>query len=137
VLTLSGVAETSSGEPGSARPVDPRLLHDNERTLLAWVRTGLSLITFGFVLVRVEAWLHATARPGAVLPRSIGTDWIGVGFIAVGSLANGLALLRFLRTRRALRSGAELPTDIFPIAFTAVVTLLGVTLALYILTRLG
>jgi len=29
---------------------DPRTLQANERTLLAWLRTGLALITFGFVI---------------------------------------------------------------------------------------
>jgi putative membrane protein len=39
-------------------PVDPRQLQANERTLLAWVRTGLALVTFGFVVAGIGAWLR-------------------------------------------------------------------------------
>jgi putative membrane protein len=127
--------QASSGESGSTQP-DSRLLQANERTLLAWVRTGLTLVGFGFVLARVDAWLHGISPPGVVMHRSPATDWIGVGFVAVGLLGNGLAILRFVRTQRALRRGLELPTDVFPIAFAAIVTLLGVALAVYVISRL-
>ena len=111
------------------------MLHANERTLLAWLRTGLALVAFGFLLERVDAWLPTTPSGGAA-SGSIGTAWIGVGFIALGSLANGLAILRFVRTRRALRMGADLPTDVLPIAIAAIVTLLGAALTVYVLTKL-
>jgi putative membrane protein len=113
------------------------MLHANERTLLAWLRTGLALVALGFVLARVDAWLLATAPPDVKVPGSVGTAWIGVGFVALGSLASGLAILRFVRTRRALRMGAELPSDAFPIAIAAVVALLAAVLAVLVLTRLA
>jgi putative membrane protein len=127
------MAETA--EPGSAQRVDSRLLHANERTLLAWLRTGLALVAFGFLLERVDSWLSTAPADGAVAG-SVGTAWIGVGFVALGSLANGLAILRFVHTRRALRMGADLPTDVFPIAIAAIVTLLGAALTVYLLAKL-
>jgi branched-chain amino acid transport system ATP-binding protein len=46
-----------SGEPSAPRPPpvarDPRTLQANERTLLAWLRTGVSLITFGFAIAQL------------------------------------------------------------------------------------
>jgi putative membrane protein len=111
------------------------LLHANERTLLAWLRTGLALVAFGFLLERVDSWLSAVPADGAVAG-SLGTAWIGVGFVALGSLANGLAILRFVRTRRALRMGADMPTDVFPIAVAAIVTSLGAALTVYLLAKL-
>lgn len=131
---LERVAEPT-GEPGARRP-DSRILQANERTLLAWLRTALALITFGFVLARVDAWLHGIARSDAPVRESPATAWIGAGFIALGLLANALAIVRFVRTGRALRKGADLPTDAFPVAFAAVSTLLGVMLAVYLIARL-
>jgi len=32
--------------------IDPRVLYAAERTLLAWIRTGLALMGFGFVVAR-------------------------------------------------------------------------------------
>ena len=75
------MVETASGEFRSPRP-DSRNLQANERTLLAWLRTGLALITFGFVLSRIDAWLHGIALPDAAVHGSVATAWIGAGFIA-------------------------------------------------------
>lgn len=126
---------TPSAEP--ERTVDPRLFQANERTLLAWVRTGLGLIAFGFVLERVDGWLCAMAPADVAVARSAGTAWIGVGFVVLGFLANSLAILRFVRSRRALRIGAALPTDLFPIAFAAGLTMLGAALAIYLIVKLA
>ena len=131
------VAEPSTHSPKPAPSVDSRLLQANERTLLAWVRTGLGLIAFGFVLERVDGWLCSRAPAGVAVARSAGTAWIGVGFIVLGLLANSLAILRFVRSRRALQTGAALPTDLFPIAFAGGLTLLGAALGIYLIVKLA
>lgn len=113
------------------------MLQANERTLLAWVRTGLALVAFGFLLARVDAWLHGIALPDTALHESAATAWFGAGFVALGLLANGLAIVRFVRTGRALRAGTVLPRDALPVAFAAVSTLLGVMLAVYLIARLA
>jgi len=95
------------------------------------------LIAFGFVLERVDGWLCAMAPGDGRVARSTGTAWIGVGFVILGLLANSLAILRFVRSRRALRTGAALPADRFPIAFAAGLTMLGAALALYLIVKLA
>lgn len=37
---------------------DPRLYMAAERTFLAWIRTSISLITFGFVLEKFDYFLY-------------------------------------------------------------------------------
>jgi putative membrane protein len=85
---------------------DPRTLQANERTLLAWLRTGLSLITFGFVIAKTAVWLRvedAAARAGV-------SQRVGTLFIFLGAAAEVLGLVRYLRVKRALLAGRSVPT---------------------------
>lgn len=121
-----------SGPDGRA-PVDPRLAQANERTMLAWIRTGLALIAFGFVVARLGVWIalasDATGRPGPE------TTWVGTLFVALGTVANGAAVARYRAARRAIRAGRELDEGPFPWLFAVAVTALGGGLGLYLVLR--
>ena len=80
---------------------DLRVLQANERTLLAWVRTGVALMAFGFVVARAGAWLRYLA------PERAGGGghfaWVGVAFVALGTLATAVSSVQHMRVRRAIR----------------------------------
>ena len=116
---------------------DPRVLQANERTLLAWVRTGIALMTLGFVVARIGVWLRAlaeTSRAQDVHP--FGTAWIGAAFVALGAGANAMSLWRYLKVRRAILSGHNIVDDRFPIVFTILVIALGTVIGAYLVARL-
>ncbi len=72
----------------------------NERTLLAWVRTGVSLISFGLVIQRV----------GAELGSSPGISGIfGIGLAGLGCLTLVMGTVQFLRSRRGIATNNFVP----------------------------
>jgi putative membrane protein len=88
--------------PPTPSPPDTRLRDHaaNERTLLAWVRTGIALMAFGFALARFGLFLREVALVGQVqAPHRAGTAWFGVVFVVLGLLSNAVATLRFARAR--------------------------------------
>jgi putative membrane protein len=127
-----------SDESGSDRTfrVDPRLLQANERTMLAWMRTGIALMTFGFVIARIGVWLRALGAATHAEPDALGTAWIGGVFVVLGVAGNALAIRRFLVTRKAIRCGNDIRDDSFPVVFAAIVTVIGAALGGYLLVRL-
>jgi putative membrane protein len=61
-----------------------------ERSLMAWIRTALSMIAFGFTLYKFLQALHAQSpvpvlRPNA--PRNVGLLLVGIGTFAVAVAA--------------------------------------------------
>ena len=58
-----------------------------ERTLMAWLRTAVALIGFGFTIVQVFEWLQSKAPSKPVLvpdaPRDLGLALIGAGVLGI------------------------------------------------------
>ena len=120
---------------------DPRVYLAAERTLLAWVRTGLALMGFGFVVARFGLFLHELAEVrGTTLPaaRGSGSLWIGVTLVVFGVLVNALAAADHVRNVRAFRRGDTSPSTKSAAAVVLAVLLaaLGVGMAVYLL-RVG
>lgn len=77
----------------------------NERTYLAWVRTGISIIAFGFVLERFSLFLHTVSESfGDKSPVEIsrGGREAGLAMVLAGLLALVVATWRFAATQRKL-----------------------------------
>lgn len=87
---------------------DPRVLFAAERTLLAWNRTSLSLIAFGFVVERAGLLIQALAPAGVHIAQAKLTFWLGLSFIAIGSFTSGYSARQYSVVLRTLNP-AEFP----------------------------
>jgi putative membrane protein len=61
----------------------------NERTFLAWIRTSIALMGFGFVIVKFSLFIHQISvafGENAVLPDKGYSATIGVIMVALGAL---------------------------------------------------
>ena len=82
----------------------------NERTFLAWIRTGLAVAAFGFFLIRLNIFLDAAGGgsiphlaaedAGAVVP--VATRYAGLAMVAIGIAIIARSGFAFERTRRAI-----------------------------------
>lgn len=109
-----------------------------ERTFLAWIRTGLALMGFGFVVARFGLFLQQLQiieRTPA--QRSYGLSlWLGTALIAAGIIVNVFAGWQHVRLVRELDRGtASHPrssTQAVLIAFF--LALVGLTMAIYLVS---
>ncbi len=110
--------------------VDLRILQANERTLLAWVRTSLALMAFGFVVARISPLL----REAEIQRSGSWPVWIGAAFLVLGTICNIAASVRYIRIRAAVLEGRSiLPGRTAALSLALGLALLGGLLATHVL----
>ncbi len=119
-------------------PEDPRVYFAAERTMLAWVRTGLSAMGLGVVVAKFALFLSyistAHEKDPVMAERVARSELVGLVLVALGTATCIAAVVQFRRFARTLVA-AELPqryatgvADILGWAFAAI----GLFLALYL-----
>ena len=78
----------------------------NERTLLSWVRTGISLISIGLVVERAGALVDASMRVGS----TSASELFGLALALLGALTLIIGTIQFLRNRRRISTGEFVPS---------------------------
>ncbi len=101
----------------------------NERTYLAWMRSGIALMGFGVLIVRLRI-----LRP-PLAPQPPGNGWkLGLAFALVGILTVLLSTQHYFAVRRDIDEDSYQPPDRWVILSSLAVTLLGGGVIYYVFT---
>ena len=114
---------------------DPRVYFAAERTLLAWIRTGITVMGLGFVVARFGIFLQYVSH-GADQHHKHGLGLgIGVTFIILGSLACIIASIQFRRFLANLAEAEKPPRYLISFAPWSAYTIAsaGLALSVYLL----
>jgi len=101
----------------------------NERTYLAWVRTGLVVITLGFAVARFGLALATVVE---VLPGIRYSSVVGISLVLLGGVVELFAFQRYRNNQKTISSDTYKPTSSAEAVLSAVIFLL----AILILARL-
>lgn len=109
-----------------------------ERTVLAWIRTGLALMGFGFVVARFGLFLQQLQVIQHALPaQSYGlSEWFGTSLIASGVIVNVYSGWRYSQLVRKLNRGET--THPYPsiqaVAMAVFLALVGLAMVIYLIS---
>ncbi len=112
----------------------------NERTFLAWVRTAIAVMAFGFLIVRFDIFLammasSAQSHPFVLHGQKFANE-VGLAFILLGFAMVAVATIRFFRIAKDIDKDEAVPSSgsLFDLGLASLLLLLGLSLFLY-LTR--
>ena len=113
---------------------DPRIYLAVERTLLAWIRTGLAMMGFGFVVARFGLFLRELGTVAPNIPvKSTGFSlWTGTALVFV---VNAVSTVQYLHTVRDLNEGRDTSgrPSTLAVALAVVLCIVGTAMAFYLL----
>ncbi|MGB7088280.1 MAG: DUF202 domain-containing protein [Phormidesmis sp.] len=102
----------------------------NERTFLAWLRTSIALIGFGFAIARFGIFLKQISfvmkQPIAVNHPLFNSQSLGISLVVLGVVVIGLAAWRYGVTFRQIEQNNYRPNPWMVWTMTGVVMLLGI-----------
>ena len=128
-------------DSGIIKPQDAREHLANERTLLAWIRTSIGIIAFGFVVVKFSLFIKQISlllgENAPHLPQQGYSSMIGILLVAVGAMVLLFSYLKYKQTEKQLNNQAFKSSSKLIFSLTIIIFSISVLLILYLIENIG
>lgn len=118
----------------------PRRTHlANERTLLAWIRTAIAIMAFGFLVAKLclLTRLLSETHPAAATFQSDIPLYLGAGIIAIGGLLGMFAVVRHYKIKRQIDEDTFSPSILLDIMVALILLMISAFVMFYLIHLLG
>ena len=108
----------------------------NERTFLAWIRTSIALMGFGFVIVKFSLFLKQLSLllETRGLPSKGYSSIVGVVMVAIGVIIAILAFLQYKKNEKQLKNNYFVSSSKLTLLVTLILIIGGIFLIFYLLS---
>lgn len=128
--------ENNEGKSAPKRIPGPADHLANERTFLAWIRTSIALMGFGFVIVKFALFIKQISLvlgSKVIAPGKGYSAIIGVIMVALGAIIALLAFIRYSTIEKQLNNNRYVPSKLLSILLTLSILTGSIFLVLYLL----
>jgi putative membrane protein len=108
----------------------------NERTFLSWIRTGIGIMVFGFVIVKFSLFVNQIPSQffqEPDLPKNGSTIFIGIALVFTGAIMILLSYFRYKQTYKLLEEGKYLYSTMMLTAITVVIFVMSMIIIAYLI----
>jgi putative membrane protein len=115
----------------------------NERTFLAWIRTGIGIMVFGFVVERFSLFMkqiafflgqaHLSTLPNTNAALQGYSSTFGIILVAFGALIGLCSFYRYRKVQQQIDENNYQPSIVLAIILTLAVCFIGIFLAVYLI----
>ncbi|MDI1354970.1 MAG: DUF202 domain-containing protein [bacterium] len=109
----------------------------NERTLLAWIRTSIGIMAFGFVVVKFSLFIKQISllldKKASLPPQHGYSSVIGILLVGVGALVLLFSYIKYKQTEKQLNNEAFRSSSKLIFSLTVTIFSLSILLILYLI----
>lgn len=108
----------------------------NERTFLSWIRTGIGIMVFGFVIVKFSSFVNQLPSSffrDSTIPKNSFTLFIGIGLVLTGAFTILLSYFKYKQTHKLLQKGEYLYSTLLLTVLTVVIFLMSIIIIAYLI----
>jgi uncharacterized membrane protein YidH (DUF202 family) len=129
-------------DKATSRVLNRRVHMANERTFLAWIRTSIGIMAFGFVVVKFALFIKQIASLLAtggfsemhvVQPPNGYSSFFGIAPVGLGALMSVLAFVRYKKVEKQIDEDTFHPSLILDIMLTLSIVAVGIFLVIYLI----
>lgn len=132
--------EETTEDKKSGKVPDRRDHMANERTFLAWVRTSIGIMAFGFVvekfalfIKKLSYFFDQTDTSAVTTPSSGYSSIFGIVLVAMGAFMGLLAFIRYKKVEREINEDTYQPSMILDILVAMGILVIGIFLVFYMI----
>ena len=111
----------------------------NERTFLAWVRTSIGIMAFGFVVVKFSLFVRqiSIVLGKQLIPQSHGySNIIGILLVIAGSSSLIISFVQYKRTEKQINNDNYISSSSLTAALTVFIFLTSIFLIVYLISNI-
>lgn len=112
----------------------------NERTFLAWIRTSIGIMAFGFVLEKFALFTKQMTLlmgqqniPGVSIPSHSYTAIIGISLVVLGTVMGAVSFIRYRKVQKQIDTETWHASYTLDAVLTFFVVVIGILLVIYLI----
>lgn len=105
----------------------------SERNFLAWVRTSVAVLSFGFAIIKFDVWTRQMLEGSGINPSSTHLAGpVGGLMVVLGGLMSAVGAVHYRRTNRQILEGKVQASNWLVLSISASVVLLSIAVIIYL-----